>query len=635
MELMPVNKGEDAPLLARENTEQDMHKISFARTRHRSVFEACWSEPHDVETIVAGFERKQLKSILKSVPPYAAFSRYGKDRSLNLSRITTFRHWWKQSRLLCRLVGYYIYAFEENRWDDIVNFSLMRKKGPKQALKIVKRLSQGGPLRPFFKNIKYFNGAVRIIVATWRFYEAAECRRFEAGVTELLAFCGNRVSRALARDFVDFLTTVVVIPTVIDWIEEGYIGQHGWYSEVVLLTLGLMRAVGPYLASFQGSRFGRVLTRSTFYVAEDRWLNTMRVSDVNTRSQESIEWDEDVGLYKNNNLVQLAKTAATALGKESDPMLSSKHLASQGFIQVGCGSGGYAVYHYRRDGMSVLLHATPYGPSIYDELPKYIVLEHADSQDTRGAWSQYLSQHIYPGPPVVEGYCYKGAFFNSFQYASLREKYDSELAAYERACKLMNSMNPNAQNPPTDLLSLKAFLETGRTEKQKQKRAAKFAYQQAVVARLVKVIRNKIAERDSTNGVVKTNAPVGIILYLDGLDCVGKSSTSTKVQAALEQAGYKVTMCRYNRPPTAEQKLRPWMDRFDRPSAGSVHASAEDDPESPRSYQHEHEHTCSESVNHLKAYVWVRELLTLCSRRKMFTCLTSVCCLCCLCCIEL
>ena len=49
-------------------------------------------------------------------------------------------------------------------------------------------------------------------------------------------------------------------------------------------------------------------------------------------------------------------------------------------------------------------------------------------------------------------------------------------------------------------------------------------------------------------------APKGVILYFEGLDCSGKSSTGGLVQAALEQAGYTVGMRQYNRPPTAEQR---------------------------------------------------------------------------------
>ena len=52
----------------------------------------------------------------------------------------------------------------------------------------------------------------------------------------------------------------------------------------------------------------------------------------------------------------------------------------------------------------------------------------------------------------------------------------------------------------------------------------------------------------------KCHAPKGVILYFEGLDCSGKSSTGGLVQAALEQSGYQVGMRQYNRPPTAEQR---------------------------------------------------------------------------------
>ena len=53
---------------------------------------------------------------------------------------------------------------------------------------------------------------------------------------------------------------------------------------------------------------------------------------------------------------------------------------------------------------------------------------------------------------------------------------------------------------------------------------------------------------------MRPRAPKGVILYFEGLDCSGKSSTGGLVQAALEQAGYEVGMRQYNRPPTAEQR---------------------------------------------------------------------------------
>ncbi len=53
---------------------------------------------------------------------------------------------------------------------------------------------------------------------------------------------------------------------------------------------------------------------------------------------------------------------------------------------------------------------------------------------------------------------------------------------------------------------------------------------------------------------IRPRAPKGVILYFEGLDCSGKSSTGGLVQAALEKAGYEVGMRQYNRPPTAEQR---------------------------------------------------------------------------------
>jgi len=82
-------------------------------------------------------------------------------------------------------------------------------------------------------------------------------------------------------------------------------------------------------------------------------------------------------------------------------------------------------------------------------------------------------------------------------------------------------------------------------------------------------------------------APNGVILYFEGLDCSGKSSTGGLVQAALEQAGYTVGYRQYNRPPTAEQRERPWMDRFEVPGAAfadtdvSLFSKSDEDEDGP------------------------------------------------------
>jgi hypothetical protein len=62
-------------------------------------------------------------------------------------------------------------------------------------------------------------------------------------------------------------------------------------------------------------------------------------------------------------------------------------------------------------------------------------------------------------------------------------------------------------------------------------------------------------------------SPDGVILYFEGLDCAGKSSTGNLIRDALSGAGYELDMVQYNRPPTEEQKRKPWMDRFQLPVA--------------------------------------------------------------------
>jgi hypothetical protein len=215
----------------------------------------------------------------------------------------------------------------------------------------------------------------------------------------------------------------------------------------------------------------------------------------------------------------------------------------------------------------LLLHVTPYGPSILDVMPRYIVLEFEDSVDRRAKWSEYVSKNIYEGPPVLDGYCYQGAFFSPHHFAELKKKYDDELFMYDRACKNMckphHGRNPN---PPTDLRALKAFLFEGkfgrkRKRNEREKRALQNKIQQ-VANELKSLMKRKNPDGSSC-------APNGIILYFEGLDCSGKSSTGGLVEEAMRLAGYNITMAQYNRPPTAQQKLRPWMDRFAVPR-GSV-----------------------------------------------------------------
>lgn len=240
-------------------------------------------------------------------------------------------------------------------------------------------------------------------------------------------------------------------------------------------------------------------------------------------------------------------------------------------------AGGYAVYECHRrvwsrntteegETMTILLHITPYGPSILDVMPRYIVLEFEDSMDRRNKWSEFISKNIWEGPSLVEGYCYHGAFFSPHHFAELKGMYDKQLQSYDSACKSMcKPRTGRSPNPPSDLLSLKSFLLDGKRPRTRKKNMREYQQLQAGVTKVANELKVMMSSKNNACA-----APRGVILYFEGLDCAGKSSTGGLVEQALKKAGYKVTMRQYNRPPTSEQKLRPWMDRFEAPITTAV-----------------------------------------------------------------
>ena len=579
------------------------NRLAFRRPRRRGAFGLSPSgsdflEPKDgLDPIVLGGtgHTNQPEWAIKSVPAYPPHTRMSTRRAFILFWIYKFRHWWKSSRLLVRLSGLYVYSQDPLNWDKMVILDLTKRKGPKKAMKLVKHLSQGGPMKYFLGNVKIFTRTVRIVTATWRWIEAPESRRFEVGVEEFMAFMGNRCSRILSRWLADYIASMIVFPIILSLMKWDVIDKDNWHPVVVLIILGIIRALAPFAASFQGSRFGRVITRGLFKASKDRWLPTLRINDLNMESDDCREWDEASPAYSDSMLVDIAKEVATALGKEHDvclddaPHRANKYLKELGFFQVACGSGGYAVYSLKRGDLSVLLHVTPYGPSILDDLPRYIVLEREESRDTRDAWSQHVARYFFDGTPVVEGYCYKGAFFSPFHFAAMKRRYDQELDAYDKACGYLCTSKMTENTPPTDLQALKAFLETGRPLGKRQKHIKQNTEVQKMVVDLTKDIISEINSRDEFTGEPCCKAPWGVILYFEGLDCAGKSSTGNLVQAALE-------FCRYNRPPTAEQRAKPWMDRFEYPDCSIA---------VPDSYQNGG--TQGPCIDHThKAMVWVR-----------------------------
>ena len=144
----------------------------------------------------------------------------------------------------------------------------------------------------------------------------------------------------------------------------------------------------------------------------------------------------------------------------------------------------YQRYHESAGSDAILLHVAPYGPSIIDVMPFYLVLESESSCDVRRKkWSNSLSATLdigapgrggggmLRGPEVLEGYCYQGAFFSPHHFAEMKEMYDKQLLAYEYGCKKL----PQAARlhrevcVPRDLPALKKLLDSGKRNRKRKK----------------------------------------------------------------------------------------------------------------------------------------------------------------------
>lgn len=253
---------------------------------------------------------------------------------------------------------------------------------------------------------------------------------------------GNRVSRMLARSVVDYFNKFFLLLSRMVF-RNKWLPKDIWHPAILLVLMGILRAVSPFAASFQGSRVGRVLTRAFFRNSKNRWLPVQEIDQLNLRSDDCCEQDE---IDENSDLARLAKKVAKALGVSQQLGVDRMDeqdaaLADQGFRQVGAGSGGYAVYECHRRvsssgstaSQTIFLHVTPYGPSLLNVMPRYIVLELLHSRDRRSFWSETIASWIWEGPSVLEGYCYEGAFFSPHHFAG-------KCYALLRACAISDNV---------------------------------------------------------------------------------------------------------------------------------------------------------------------------------------------------
>lgn len=359
---------------------------------------------------------------------------------------------------------------------------------------------------------------------------------------------GNRCSRFVARKGCDVVTASLMLPLSAKFIAP-YLDQN---SRPVIVTMGFLRCVLPFAFSFQGSRIGRQLTFNTFKYANYRWHPVQSV----------MTFDKNTGVYQDMDLDQqllvVAHAVAVAIAHGDDPVETRKNLAANGFNVFGTGSGGYAAYR-RFDGEPVkdviTLHVTPYGPSILDEMPRYIILERRKAMPV-SANSSIAGAASKPEASIC-GFTYSGAYFQSQEWAALTNRYTLTMEAYERSCNVLGTNTAmrygnKLGGPPRDLLTLKDFIRHGNLLKKQRKDKSRWKHINGKVDQVAKTVAK--FQKQGT-------APKQVIVYLEGLDCAAKSSTGGLVCQALERCGYDVRTAQHNRPPDAEQRQKPWMDR--------------------------------------------------------------------------
>lgn len=62
----------------------------------------------------------------------------------------------------------------------------LMEKNSHRAMRVVKKLGQGGSMKYFLNFVHPFTRTLRLVVGGWRWIEASQCRRGEVGVEEVM-----------------------------------------------------------------------------------------------------------------------------------------------------------------------------------------------------------------------------------------------------------------------------------------------------------------------------------------------------------------------------------------------------------------------------------------------------------------
>lgn len=202
------------------------------------------------ELVADLFQSNAHHSWYKTHPSLPPEKRGKRHRHRMIYNLNQFRHWWKTSRLLVRVAGAFVCVWLVENWDLMASWKIAKHRQFKKAWKFAKYIGRGGTVKPFLAGVQPFTRTIRLILAIARALEArVDHRMTEVGFAEAFAFIGNRCSRYWARHLTDWMTQHAMLPLAV-WLE--------WkHARPFIIMMGFIRAILPFLSSFQGSRFGR------------------------------------------------------------------------------------------------------------------------------------------------------------------------------------------------------------------------------------------------------------------------------------------------------------------------------------------------------------------------------------------
>ncbi len=140
-----------------------------------------------------------------------------------------------------------------------------------------------------------------------------------------------------------------------------------------------------------------------------------------------------------------------------------------------------------------------------------------------------------------------GALIPEKLYARMEDKLEDVLSTFDKA------LEAHGKKPlPTTFDQLKAFIDGAKTGKAK----AKDAVEDAQVEAQLDALTSKLVAMQAAG-----TAPRNIVVYTDGPDGAGKSSTGAIVLQAISKAGYATDAVSF-KAPTAAEREQHWLQRF-------------------------------------------------------------------------